>query len=76
MIRVGRFGDILPLEALRHGSLDEIAPLTQQMGAGALIAGAHVCRSQRPKYFCRDHVSKKRNAELAEIEKVKGGVLR
>jgi len=46
------------------------------MGAGALIAGAHVCRSQRPKYFCRDHVSKKRNAELAEIEKVKGGVLR
>jgi len=46
------------------------------MGAGALIGGAHVCRSQPPKYFCRDHVSKKRNAELAEIEKVKGGVLR
>ena len=32
--------------------------------------------AERPKYFCRDHVSKKRNAELAEIEKVRGGVLR
>jgi hypothetical protein len=32
--------------------------------------------AERPEYFCRDHVSKKRNAELAEIEKVKGGVLR
>jgi hypothetical protein len=31
---------------------------------------------ERPKYFCRDHVSEKRNAELAGIEKVKGGALR
>jgi hypothetical protein len=29
-----------------------------------------------PKYFCRDHVSEKRNAQLAAIEKVKGGALR
>jgi hypothetical protein len=32
--------------------------------------------AKRPKYFCRDHVSEKRNAQLAAIEKVKGGVLR
>jgi hypothetical protein len=32
--------------------------------------------AERPRYFCRDHVSEKRNAELAEIEKAKGGALR
>jgi hypothetical protein len=32
--------------------------------------------AERPKHYCCDHASEKRDAELAEVEKVKRGALR